>query len=156
MKTNFERTVEWNNAMGVKSKGLDNFESIHLGLSLVKEELEELEEELFTEEGDLKENINLTNTAKELGDMIFVVNGLAHRLGINLDLAASRVCDSNDSKFCNTMQEAVDTVSHYKEQKGVNCYIDALEGGKFAVKRYSDDKVMKAICYEEADMYGTY
>lgn len=157
MKTNFERISEWNTKMGVKKGNPNNYESVKLGVDLVEEELREVYEEIFDQFGDIKEDLNMNNLSKEIGDLLFVVYGLAHRLGINADLAASRVTDSNDSKFCSTVEEAIETQKHYRQEKGVDTYFDKVgNDGQFAVYRSSDNKVLKPVCYQGADMYGCY
>lgn len=154
MSEEINRVIQWNSLMGVQPS--HNEGNLKLGASLVKEEVEELLEEIFKPSGELKGFIDLPNASKEVADLLFVTIGLAYRLGIDPIKALSRVNDSNYSKFCTTPDEAVDSVSHYNNHKGIPCYIDWLDEGTFAVKRIDNDKVVKPITYKEADMSGTY
>jgi hypothetical protein len=55
------------------------------------------------------------------------------------------------SKACNTQQEAIMTLSHYKKKDGTEGYYKEING-KWLVYRTSDDKVLKSINYSPADL----
>ena len=145
METNFEKVQRWNSLVGVpfpKNEG-PNIEDISLAVGLVEEELYELEDEIFAKDSEY----DIAKIKKELGDLIFVVYGLAHRMGIDADDVLWKVWKSNMTKFCSTEEQAKETVLKY-EQEGVDAYYMPM-WDYFIVRRTKDDKVLKGINYEE-------
>lgn len=68
----------------------------------------------------------------------------------NFKTALDRVHASNMSKFCNTEQEAVESVISYKEQ-GIDVYSKQV-GYKWVIYRLSDNKVLKSKYYHRVDL----
>lgn len=68
----------------------------------------------------------------------------------NFKTALDRVHASNMSKFCNTEQEAVESVISYKEQ-GIDVYSKQV-GDKWVIYRLSDNKVLKSKYYHRVDL----
>ena len=58
---------------------------------------------------------------------------------------------SNMSKACNTQQEAIETLIHYKEKDGTEGYYKEVDG-KWLVYRSGDNKVLKSISYSPANL----
>ena len=55
------------------------------------------------------------------------------------------------SKACNSLQEAISTLSHYKKKDGTEGYYKELNG-KWIVYRNSDNKILKSVGYSPASL----
>jgi predicted HAD superfamily Cof-like phosphohydrolase len=120
MYTNFDKVRIFMEVMGQEVKETPEFPSqeiIDLRLRLIEEEVAELR--AGVEAGDL------VNVAKELTDILYVVYGMGHSLGINLDACFEEVQQSNLSK---------------------------LDDEGNPILRESDGKVMKGPNYFEPDI----
>uniref|UniRef100_A0A7S4S803 Phosphoribosyl-ATP diphosphatase n=1 Tax=Alexandrium monilatum TaxID=311494 RepID=A0A7S4S803_9DINO len=120
-----------------------------LRLNLIEEEVRELRAAM--DAGDLVES------ADALADIQYVLSGTVHELGMGHCFAelVEEVQRSNMSKACATLQEAEQTVEHYREQRGVEASIEEMElDGETAylVKRVSDGKTLKSIAYSPPDL----
>ena len=92
--TNFEKVGLFMKAFGqeVKTKpGLSSDKINNLRISLINEELEELEDAI--KKKDLKETIDA------LTDILYVTYGAGHAFGVNLDQCFNEVQNSNMSKL---------------------------------------------------------
>jgi len=118
-------------------------ERCDLRVSLLQEELNELKEAIA--EG------NLTEIADALADIQYVLSGAVLEFGLKekFDSLFAEVQRSNMSKACTTMQEAVATLSHYKQKDGTEGRYEKV-GDKWVVYRNSDDKVLKSVEYSPA------
>ena len=93
--TNFEKVGLFMKTFGqeVKNKTELSTKKINLlRISLIKEELEELQQAV-------REN-NILEVADALTDILYVTYGAGHAFGINLDKCFNEVQESNMSKFC--------------------------------------------------------
>ncbi len=81
---------------------------IESALKLIREEVSELEEAVKAKD--------LTETRDALADILYVVYGMAFRLGINADKDFDLVHKSNMTKFCTNENDAVLTVKKYEEK----------------------------------------
>lgn len=118
-----------------------------LRVSLLQEELNELSHAI--EKGDIVE------VADALCDLQYVLSGAVLEFGLGdkfVDLF-DEVQRSNMSKACSTIQEALDTMEHYKRKDGTDSYWVEVNG-KFIVYRKNDDKVLKSINYSSANIEG--
>jgi hypothetical protein len=83
-------------------------------------------------------------------DIEVVKHNLVCRMGMsqyyqrNYDI----VMNSNNTKFCNTMEQAKLSIAKYKED-GVKAYAEDNKNGKFIIRRDSDDKILKGVLYKE-------
>jgi predicted HAD superfamily Cof-like phosphohydrolase len=120
-------------------------ERCQLRLSLLKEELTELEEAI--REGDL------VAVADAFCDLQYVLTGaiLEFGMGTKFKSLFDEVQRSNMSKSCVSMQEAEDTQLYYEKTKGVESIIEA-SGEQFLVYRATDRKTLKSINYSPADL----
>jgi len=120
-------------------------ERCNLRLSLLAEELKELEEAV-------KEK-NIKNIADALCDLQYVLSGavLEFGLGDKFKDLFDEVQRSNMSKACRTRKEAEDTVDHYQKVHQTECYYREV-GGKYLVYRKSDNKTLKSLNYSPADL----
>mmetsp|Transcript_75703 Transcript_75703/g.244990 ORF Transcript_75703/g.244990 Transcript_75703/m.244990 type:complete len:208 (+) Transcript_75703:37-660(+) len=120
-----------------------------LRLNLLEEELGELRAAMAA--GDLVE------AADALADIQYVLSGAVLELGMGHCFAdlVEEVQRSNMSKACATLEEAAQTVNHYKETKGVEARVEERSlGGKtvYLVKRASDDKTLKSVAFSPPDL----
>jgi predicted HAD superfamily Cof-like phosphohydrolase len=118
-------------------------ERCKLRLSLLKEELEELEEAI--------EDHDLVEVADAFCDLQYVLSGAILEFGLGNKIAElfDEVHRSNMSKACMTMEEAEDTSAHYRRTKNTDSEIRPKDG-KFLVYRKGDGKVLKSIKYSAA------
>jgi len=116
-----------------------------LRVSLLQEELNELKEAI--EKGDVVE------IADALADLQYVLSGavLEFGLGNKFDALFDEVQRSNMSKACDSQQDALATLSHYKQKDGTEG-IYKEENGKWLVYRKEDNKVLKSINYTPANL----
>ena len=94
MKTNFERVEEFMTTFGqnvLKQPTLADNDTKLLRLSLIEEELQELRAAL----GDK----DIVEVADALTDLLYVIYGMGHTYGINLDACFVEVHASNMSKL---------------------------------------------------------
>jgi len=120
-------------------------ERCNLRISLIQEELGELEEAV--------KNKDIVEVADALCDIQYVLSGaiLEFGLGEKFRDLFEEVQRSNMSKACSSEQEAIDTVAFYKTSKGTECYYRE-EGGRWLVYRKSDNKTIKSINYSPANL----
>lgn len=120
-------------------------ERCDLRISLISEELEEMKEAI--EKGDVVE------VADAIGDLIFVCFGsiLEFGMGDKFDKIFENIHNSNMSKACDSQQDALATLSHYKQKDGTEG-VYKEENGKWLVYRKEDNKVLKSINYSPANL----
>lgn len=120
-------------------------ERCDLRISLISEELEEMKEAI--EKGDVIE------IADSLGDLMVVLCGsiLEFGMGDKFDKIFENIHNSNMSKACNTHQEAIETLLHYKKKDGTEGTYKE-EDGKWLVYRKEDNKVLKSVNYSPANL----
>lgn len=120
-------------------------ERCKLRISLLQEELDEIKEGI--KNGDLVEIYD------GFADLMVILCGSILEFGgkdkfNDLFLEVHR---SNMSKACNSHQEAIETLLHYKKKDGTEGYYKE-EGGKWLVYRNGDNKVLKSINYSPANL----
>ncbi|MES2828283.1 MAG: nucleoside triphosphate pyrophosphohydrolase family protein [Bacteroidota bacterium] len=117
----------------------------NLRVSLLAEELQELKEAI--------EDRNLIEIADALCDLQYVLSGaiLEFGLGDKFKDLFDEVHRSNMSKACKTIEEANDTIQHYRENHQCDAYHQE-EGPLFLVYRKNDNKTLKSIDYSPADL----
>ena len=116
-----------------------------LRVSLLQEELNELQEAI--------NNNDLVEIADALCDLQYVLSGAVLEFGLGEKFVElfDEVQRSNMSKACKTMQEALSTLSHYKQKDGTEGYYKEVNG-MYIVYRNGDNKVLKSINYSPADL----
>lgn len=153
-KTNFDKVKEFNDAFNTERNNEitntvfdDKPDMVKLCLSLIQEEVHELEDAVAAKDMD--------EVRDALSDILYVVYGMQYRLGINGDEDFNIVHNSNMSKLCNSEEEAIKTVSWYEEQYKKNKlqydspYYTKLENKTlWVVKNKSTGKVLKSINYQ--------
>jgi predicted HAD superfamily Cof-like phosphohydrolase len=116
-----------------------------LRVNLLQEELNELKQAI--------EDNDLTEIADALCDLQYVLSGAVLEFGLGdkfVDLF-NEVQRSNMSKACDTMQEAIETLSYYKQKDGTEGNYKEVNG-KWVVYRNSDNKVLKSINYSPTEL----
>lgn len=119
-------------------------ERCQLRVSLLSEELKELEEAIA--------NKDIVEIADALCDLQYVLSGavLEFGLGDKFNALFNEVQRSNMSKACNSVEEAEETIAHY-QAKGVDCFYEEADG-HFLVFRAGDRKTLKSVRYSPADL----
>lgn len=155
--TNFQKVAKFNTVAGVEKvteKHPDVFithpKMIETCLSLIREEVSELETAV-------KEK-NLTETRDAIADILYVVYGMAFRMGIHADVDFSHVHESNMSKFCDSKEEAEQTVANYEKRykEGTSPYPTPTyryeqSAKKWVVYEESTGKILKNINYKQVN-----
>ena len=138
----FHRTF---NAPILETPQIPSEQRCELRVNLLQEELNELSQAI-------KDN-DLVEITDALCDIQYVLSGAVLEFGLGDKFVElfNEVQRSNMSKACNTQQEALMTLSHYKKKDGTEGYYKKING-KFLVYRASDDKVLKSINYSPANL----
>ena len=138
----FHRTF---NAPILDTPQIPSEQRCELRVNLLQEELNELSQAI-------KDN-DLVEIADALCDIQYVLSGAVLEFGLGDKFVElfNEVQRSNMSKACDTQQEALMTLSHYKKKDGTEGYYKKING-KFLVYRASDDKVLKSINYSPANL----
>lgn len=120
-------------------------ERCELRVSLIAEELKELEEAIAAND--------LVEVADALCDIQYVLSGAVLEFGLGEKFKAlfEEVQRSNMSKACDSEKEAKETVAYYKSEKGTEAYYQERKG-KWLVYRIDDNKTLKSINYSPADL----
>lgn len=154
-QTNFQKVVTWNRDFGVlKETELspklhimrEDPHEIESCMKLVREEMRELEEGVANE--------NFVETIDAIGDMLYVLYGMAARMGVDMDHAFDLIHKSNMSKFCKDEKCAQDTVCDAKE-KGIfqsPKYRLASSGQGYVVFDENTKKILKSLNYKPVDI----
>ncbi|MEP2772127.1 MAG: nucleoside triphosphate pyrophosphohydrolase family protein [Fulvivirga sp.] len=129
----------------LEQPGIPEAKRCALRVSLIAEELKELEEAIADND--------LVEVADALCDIQYVLSGAVLEFGLGDKFKAlfDEVQRSNMSKACNDEEEAKATVEYYKNEKDTECYYKEMDG-KYLVFRSSDDKTIKSINYSPADL----
>jgi predicted HAD superfamily Cof-like phosphohydrolase len=148
MSNYLESVSEFHKTFGapiLETPQIPSKERCELRVSLLQEELNELKEAI--EKGDVVE------VADALADLQYVLSGavLEFGLGDKFNTLFDEVQRSNMSKACNSQQEAIETLLHYKKKDGTEG-IYKEEEGKWLVYRKEDNKVLKSVNYSPANL----
>lgn len=140
----FHRTFK---APILNSPQIPSEERCQLRVNLLQEELNELKQAI--QDGDIVE------IADALCDLQYVLSGAVLEFGLGDKFVElfNEVQRSNMSKACDTMQDALATLSYYKKKDGTEGFYKEVNG-KWIVYRNEDNKVLKSINYSPADLNG--
>lgn len=138
----FHRTFD---APILETPQIPNEQRCELRVNLLQEELNELSQAI--KDGDLVE------IADALCDLQYVLSGAVLEFGLGDKFVElfDEVQRSNMSKACDSMQEALATLSHYKQKDGTEGSYK-LVNGKYVVYRNGDNKVLKSINYSPTSL----
>ena len=120
-------------------------ERCKLRVELLAEELKELQQAI--------NDNNLVEIADALCDLQYVLSGavLEFGLGEKFKDLFDEVHRSNMSKACKSLDEANDTIAHYRGKDNTESYHKEIDG-LFLVYRTQDNKTLKSINYSPADL----
>ena len=129
----------------VASPAIPSKERCELRISLLAEELKELQQAV--------DDNNLVEVADALCDLQYVLAGaiLEFGLGEKFKELFDEVHRSNMSKACKTVEEANQTIEHYKNTANTDSYHHEADG-LFLVYRKGDNKTLKSVNYSPADL----
>lgn len=143
----FKPTIQFNEAAGFshKYRHLDD-PDVQYQFKLIKEEVVEM----FTAntEGDRLEVID------GIADGIVTLTGLAHRMGVDINVLMERVNESNMSKFCTNMADAESSVEAYKNDERYKGVLWKNVDGRYVIygRKAGDEggslKILKGIHYK--------
>jgi len=124
---------------------IPSMERCKLRIALLTEELKELQQAV--------DDNNLVEVADALCDLQYVLSGaiLEFGLGEKFKDLFDEVHRSNMSKACKTIEEANETIAHYKNTAGTESYYKEIDG-LFLVYRKPDEKTLKSINYSPANL----
>jgi len=116
-----------------------------LRVSLLVEEVKELQQAI--------EDNNLVEVADALCDIQYVLAGAILEFGLadKFKDLFDEVHRSNMSKACKSVEEANQTIAHYKAKEDSDSYFKE-EDSLFLVYRTKDNKTLKSINYSPADL----
>src|SRR5690606_14773279 len=99
------------------------------------------------------EDNDLIEIADAFCDLQYVLSGAILEFGMGEKFKAlfEEVHRSNMSKTCISVEEAEETILHYKTRKEEEGYYEK-RGDKYIVYRKADRKVLKSVNYSEADL----
>ena len=126
------------NAPVLETPQIPSKERCDLRISLISEELNELKQAI--------EDNDLVEIADALADIQYVLCGAILEFGLKdkFNTLFDEVQRSNMSKACNSQQEALATLSHYKQKDGTEGRYEEVNG-KYIVYRSADNKVLKSV-----------
>ena len=129
----------------ITAPAIPSKERCDLRISLLAEELKELQQAV--------DDNNLVEVADALCDLQYVLAGaiLEFGLGEKFKELFDEVHRSNMSKACKTVEEADDTINHYKNTANTESYHKEIDG-LFLVYRSADNKTLKSVNYSPADL----
>ena len=129
----------------LESPQIPSKERCELRVSLLQEELNELKQAI--------EDNDLVEIADALADLQYVLSGAILEFGLKekFNTLFDEVQRSNMSKACTSQQEALATLSHYKQKDGTEGRYEQVNG-KYIVYRSSDNKVLKSVGYSPASL----
>ena len=133
------------NAPVLETPQIPSKERCDLRVTLIQEELDEMKEAI--------ENGDVIEIADSLGDLMVVLCGsiLEFGMGDKFNEIFENIHNSNMSKACNSQQEALATLSHYKQKDGTEGRYEELNG-KYIVYRSADNKILKSVGYSPASL----
>ena len=116
-----------------------------LRVNLLQEELNELKQAI--------EDKDIVEIADALCDLQYVLSGAVLEFGLGDKFVElfDEVQRSNMSKACNSIQEALETLSYYKQKDGTEGHYKEING-KWVVYRNGDNKVLKSVNYSPTSL----
>lgn len=128
------------NAPILESPKIPSDDRCNLRVNLLQEELDELKEAI--------NNKDLVEVLDALCDLQYVLSGAILEFGLKdiFNESFDEVQRSNMSKACSSIQEAIETLSFYKQKDGTEGHYKEING-KFICYRNNDNKVLKSINY---------
>ena len=154
MNTNFEKVGEFHKCFEHPIHSIPRYNIFTEEPSLIKFRQSLIDEE-NEEFKDGCEKHNLIEVADGLTDMLYVIYGTGHALGLDLDKIFTEVHNSNMSKLCKSEEEAIETVEWYKlnvpryEQPS---YKKSKFGNFWLIYDQKTSKILKSINYKSPNI----
>lgn len=128
-----------------ETPGIPSLQRANLRVSLLAEELNELKQAI--------EKNDFIEVADALCDLQYVLSGaiLEFGLGDKFKALFDEVHRSNMSKACKSIEEANETIQHYRTTQQCDAY-HKEEDDLFLVYRSNDHKTLKSINYSPANL----
>lgn len=128
-----------------ETPGIPSLQRANLRVSLLAEELNELKQAI--------EKNDFIEVADALCDLQYVLSGaiLEFGLGDKFKTLFDEVHRSNMSKACKSIEEANETIQHYRTTQQCDAY-HKEEDNLFLVYRSNDHKTLKSINYSPANL----
>ncbi|CAN5164757.1 nucleoside triphosphate pyrophosphohydrolase family protein [soil metagenome] len=129
----------------IDTPGIPSKQRCDLRVSLLLEEMKELQQAI--------QDNDLVEVADALCDIQYVLAGaiLEFGLGEKFKQLFDEVHRSNMSKACASLEEAHQTIAHYKVKEQSEAYYKE-EASLYLVFRENDHKTLKSINYSPADL----
>ena len=133
------------NAPVLETPQIPSKERCDLRINLMQEELNEIKEAI--------ENNDFVEISDGLCDLMYVLVGSILEFGLKdkFNTLFNEVQRSNMSKACRSQQEALETLSYYKQKDGTEGRYEEVNG-KYIVYRSADNKVLKSVGYSPASL----
>ena len=130
-----------------ETPGIPAIERANLRVSLLAEELQELKQAI--------ESNDFIEVADALCDLQYVLSGaiLEFGLGHKFKELFDEVHRSNMSKACKSIEEAEQTIQHYRKNHQCDAY-HKEEDELYLIYRTNDNKTLKSVNYSPADIRG--
>ena len=130
-----------------ETPGMPAIGRANLRVSLLAEELQELKQAI--------ENNDFIEVADALCDLQYVLSGaiLEFGLGHKFKDLFDEVHRSNMSKACKSIEEAEQTIQHYRKNHQCDAY-HKEEDELYLIYRTNDNKTLKSVNYSPADIRG--
>ncbi len=159
MRKQLEQVREFYTAFGDEDKIKDLASIFGRSKKTSKEKLERfklrerLQKEELDETFDTNSLFNEIEIMDGLGDQLYILFGTILELGLEdrIEAIFADIHASNMSKLCFDQEEASRTIADYAN-KDIMTYSVELDSGYFAVKRQSDDKILKSINYRPVNL----
>jgi predicted HAD superfamily Cof-like phosphohydrolase len=168
--SNFEKVINFNTQFGVMKPGrlIPNKDALTTDSAVVEQCMKLIREEMKELEAGVKDK-NITEVVDGLGDILYVVYGMAARLGFDIDYGFNLIHENNMSKLCTSEEQAQMTVQKYKDEYNAvqmltpeeratkqvyetPRYRMAPDGIHWVVYNESTHKVLKSIAWEQVDL----
>lgn len=148
MSNYLESVSEFHKTFGapiLETPQIPSKERCQLRVSLLQEELEEIK--------DAIEKEDVVEIFDGFVDLLYILVGSCLEFGgkEKFNELFEEVHRSNMSKACNSHQEAIETLLHYKKKDGTEGYYKEVDG-KWLVYRKEDDKILKSVNYSPANL----
>jgi len=129
----------------ITSPTIPAMERCKLRIELLAEELKELQEAV--------DNNDIVEVADALCDLQYVLAGAVLEFGLaeKFKDLFDEVHRSNMSKACKSLEEADQTIAHYKQNNNTEAYHQQVDD-LYLVYRTPDNKTLKSVNYSPADL----
>lgn len=153
MTTNFDKVREFHEQFELASHDTpqrnifdEDPKTVKLRIALIEEELNELK-------AAVKER-DMTEVLDAIADCIYVLHGMGHSFGLDINKAFALVHESNMTKLDTTEKRAQESVEYLKKHKSeyTPAYRKTSDGKKWLIYDSVTGKVLKSKFYKPVDL----